>query len=592
MPHSKLPIAIALVASLSFVGSAQQPSADSSEIRSKTLSALFNEIWQDKLRHAPEYASTLGDKRYNDALTDFSPAEVNASLARGRAYIDRLGAIDTHDLADQEQLSADLMLRSLIDDQEAARFKEWEMPVNQFSGFHTEMPRLAGELSFDTVKDFDDWTARLQKIPHAFSQLESNMMLGIDEHRVPPRYLMEKVLAQIQTIARQRAADSPFALPLTKFPTSVSSAEQKRIRGEILDAIAQNVLPAYERFAKFLIAQYIPACRTDPGASALPDGDAYYGYLVRRSTTLNRSPAEIHQIGIDEVKRDEAEMLLIVRQLGFADIQSFSAALKSNPKEHPDSAQSLLAAYREHEGAMTTKLPQLFGRLPRAKLEVVVMPAYIERDQAAAFYDEGSADGKRPGRVDVNTYAFADRSLAPVEAVAYHEGLPGHHLQISLAQEMTSLPEFRRHSYYTAFTEGWALYSEGLGKDVGFYQDPYSDYGRLEADIWRAIRLVVDTGVHSQHWTRQQMVDYFHQHSAIDETNIQAEVDRYIGWPAQALGYKMGQLEILQLRAQAQAALGQRFDLRAFHDEVLGSGALPMDVLEKHMDRWIAAQKH
>ena len=570
---------------------AQEGGAASPEMRSKALAAVFHDAWEDRLKHDPEYASTLGDKRYNDDLTDYSAGEVNASLARGRGFIDRLGAIDTSGLAEQDQLSAELMLRSLIDDQEGARFKAWEMPVNQFSGFHTEMPRLAGELSFETAKDFDDWTARLLKIPHAFVQIETNMMLGMDEHRVPPRYLMEKVLAQTQAIAAQKPSESPFALPLAKFPATVGAVEQRRIRGEMLDAITQSVLPAYERFAKFLTAQYIPACRADPGVSALPDGDAYYAYLVRKSTTLDKTPAEIHQIGLDEVKRDEGEMLAIVHKLGFSDLQSFSTALKANAKEHPSSAEALLDAYRGHEDVMTAKLPQLFGRLPKAKLEVVAMPAYIERDQAAAFYDEGSPDGRRPGRVGVNTYHFADRSLAPVEAVSYHEGVPGHHLQISIAQEITSLPAFRQHSYYTAYTEGWGLYSERLGKEVGFYQDPYSDYGRLEADIWRAIRLVVDTGVHSQHWTRQQMVDYFHEHSAIDETNVQAEVDRYIGWPAQALGYKMGQLEIVQARARAQAALGSRFDIRAFHDEVIGSGALPLDVLDRRLDRWIAAQK-
>jgi uncharacterized protein (DUF885 family) len=291
------------------------------------------------------------------------------------------------------------------------------------------------------------------------------------------------------------------------------------------------------------------------------------------------------------VKRDEAEMLAIVHKLGFADLKSFNAALKTNPKEHPASAEALLDAFRGYEAQMQPKLPELFGRLPKAKLEVVQMPAFIEKDQAEAFYDQGSPDGRRPGRVDVNTYDFANRSLAGVEAVAYHEGIPGHHLQISIAQELTGLPEFRKQSYYTAYTEGWALYSERLGKEVGFYQDPYSDYGRLEADIWRAIRLVVDTGVHSQHWTRQQMVDYFHDHTAMDDTNIQAEVDRYIAWPGQALGYKMGQLKILELRDRAKTALGPRFDIKAFHDEVLDSGALPMDVLEQRVDAWIAGQK-
>jgi uncharacterized protein (DUF885 family) len=559
--------------------------------RSKDLSKLFSEIWEDRLKHSPELASFLGDKRYNDQLSDYSTQEVNAALARGRGFIQRLSEIDTTGLPDQERLSAELMLRSLIDDQEGAKFKEWEMPVNQFSGFHTELPRLVNDLQFDTVKDYDDYIARLKKVPTAFSQITTNMELGIDEGRVPPQYLLEKVVAQTQALADQKPADSPFALPLKKFPKTVSAADQKRISDELLETIGTQVLPYYQRFAKFLKVEYVPKGRKDPGAWALPNGDAYYGYRIRQSTTLKKSAAEIHQIGLDEVKRDETEMLAIVHKLGFADLKSFSAALKTNPKEHPASKEALLGAYRSYIAQMQPKLPGLFGTLPKAQLEVMAVPAFIEKDQAAAYYNQGSPDGKRPGRVNVNTYNFAERSLAPVEAVSYHEGIPGHHLQISIAQELTGLPEFRKQSYYTAFTEGWALYSERLGKEIGFYQDPYNDYGRLEADIWRAIRLVVDTGVHSKHWTRQQMVDYFHDHSAIDETNIQAEVDRYIAWPGQALGYKMGQLKILELRQRAQAALGSKFDLKAFHDVVLDSGALPLDVLEQRVDEWIATQK-
>jgi uncharacterized protein (DUF885 family) len=559
--------------------------------RSRELNALFNDIWQDKLRHDPEYATYLGDKRYDAELTDYSPSAVNEALARGRSYIARLSAIDTTGLPQQEQLSAELMLRSLIEDQEGAQFKEWEMPVNQYDGIQLDLAQLAQHTTFDTANDYDNYIARLGKVPHAFSQTMTNMQSGVDDHRTPPQYLMEKALAQTQGIAAQKPADSPFALPLKKFPASVSAADQKRITEDMLNAIATQVLPSYQRFAKFLSVAYIPNCRKEPGISALPDGDAYYAFRIRQSTTLDKSAAEIHQIGLDEVKRDEAEMLTIVHKLGFADLKSFAVALKANPKEHPASADALIATYKGYIAQMQPRLPELFGTLPKAKLEVVPMPAYMAPNQPEAFYDQGTPDGKRPGNVDVNTYQWADRSLAGVEAVSYHEGIPGHHLQISIGQELAGMPAFRQQSYYTAYTEGWALYSERLGKEIGFYQDPYSDYGRLEADMWRAIRLVVDTGVHSQHWTRQQMVDYFHEHSAIDETNVQSEVDRYIAWPAQALGYKMGQLKILELRERAKTALGPKFDLKAFHDVVLDSGALPLDVLEKQVDAWIAAQK-
>jgi uncharacterized protein (DUF885 family) len=570
---------------------AATPAIASIATRSKALSALLDQIWQDRLRHSPEFASSIGNKRYNDQLTDYSPKEVNAALARGRDYIQRISEIDMTGLSEQERLSADLMLRSLIEAQEGAKFKEWEMPVNQFNGFHTDLAQLPARLQFDSVKDYDDYIARLMKVPAAFSQIMTNMQLGVDEGRTPPQYLMQKVLVQTQTLANLKAEESPFALPLKRFPKSVSAGEQQRISAEMLQAISANVLPSYKRFAGFLKAEYIPKSRQEPGVEAIPDGDAYYAFRIRQSTTLNKTAAEIHQIGLDEVKRDEAEMLAIVKSLGFTDIKRFRTALAANPKEHPASANALIDDYKEYIDGMKPKLPELFGRLPKAPLEVVPVPAYMEKDQAAAYYDNGTPDGTRPGRVYVNTYNFAERSLAPVEAVAYHEGLPGHHLQISIAQELTGLPEFRKYQDYTAFTEGWGMYSERLGKDVGLYKDPYSDYGRLENDMWRAIRLVVDTGVHSQHWTRQQMVDYFREHSAIDETNIQAEVDRYIAWPAQALGYKMGQLKILELRDKAKAALGPKFDIKTFHDEVLDSGALPLDVLEQRVDAWIASQK-
>jgi uncharacterized protein (DUF885 family) len=559
--------------------------------RSRDLSRLFSDIWQDKLRHNPEYATFLGDKRYDAELNDRSPHAVNDSLARGRSFIERLSAIDTAGLPQQEQLSAELMLRSLIEDQEAAPFREWEMPVNQYDGIQLALPQLADHTSFDTADDYDHYITRLGKIPLAFTQTMTNMQTGVDNHRTPPQYLMEKVLAQTQAIAVQKPEDSPFALPLKKFPASVGAGDRKRISDVLLNAIATQVLPSYQRFAKFLNFSYIPNCRKDPGIWALPDGEAYYAFRIRQSTTLDKSAVQIHQIGLDEVKRDEAEMLAIVHKLGFADRKSFLAAMNANPKEHPASADALVATYKGYVAQMQPRLPELFGTLPKAKLEVVVMPAYMAPNQPQAFYDQGTPDGKRPGNVDVNTYKWADRSLANVEAVAYHEGIPGHHLQITIQQELTGLPEFRKQNYYTAYTEGWALYSERLGKEIGFYQDPYSDYGRLEADMWRAIRLVIDTGVHSQHWSRQQMVDYFHEHSGLDETNVQSEVDRYIAWPAQALGYKMGQLRILELRDRAKTALGPKFDLKAFHDVVLDSGALPMDVLEKQVDAWIASQK-
>jgi uncharacterized protein (DUF885 family) len=558
--------------------------------RRKALNDLFAQIWEDHLRTSPEFASTIGDKRWNDQLTDYSVDAYNVQLARGREYITRLANIDTTGLSDQEVLSADLMARQLVEQQEESQFKPWEMPVNQFNGLHLSLPQLVPRLSFTTEKDYDDYIARLKKVPTAFQQVTDNMLTGMNDQRVPPKYLLEKVLVQVNALLAQKPEDSPFARPLKKFPASVSAADQTQIHDEILAAITKQVYPAYQRFAKFLSAEYIPAGRTDPGVWSLPNGDKYYAFRVKQSTTTDLTPAQIHQIGLDEVAKDEADMLVIAKKLGYADIAAMRAAIAANPKLHPTSREALLSVYRADLDQMRPKLPQLFGRLPKAPLTVEAVPEFMEKDQAPAYYEQGTPDGSRPGTVFVNTYDFANRSLANVESISYHEGLPGHHLQISIAQELTGLPDFRKYLHYTAYTEGWGLYAERLGKDIGLYQDPYSDFGRLEADVFRGVRLVVDTGVHSDHWTRQQMVDYFHAHSGLDDATVNAECDRYIAWPAQALGYKIGQLKILELRARAEQALGPHFDLRAFHDQVVDSGALPLDVLDARINAWIQAQ--
>jgi uncharacterized protein (DUF885 family) len=559
--------------------------------RVKTLNAIFTDYWEDQLKHEPEFASSIGDNRYNDQLRDYSVQAYNESLSRERGFLSRLAEVDTAGMPAQEQLSKDLLIRELVLNQEEARFKPWEMPVTQIDGLQISLPRLVPQLTFNSVKDYDDYIARLKKVPLAFQQITDDMSIGMDDHREPPAYLMEKVLSQVNAIANEKPEDGPFAQPLQKFPASVSATQQARIKQETLAAIAGQVAPAYIRFGKFVKAEYIPGGRNDPGIWALPDGDAYYRFRVKQSTTTDLTPEQIHQIGVDQVKQDEDQLLAIAHKLGFADIRALQNAATHNPKLFPTSKEQLLDAYRGYLDRMRPKLPQLFGRLPKAPVVVKPVPAYSEKDQAAAYYEHGSPDGSRPGAVFINTYQFETRSLADVEDRAYHEGLPGHHLQISIAQELTGVPEFRKYLGYTAYTEGWGLYSEQLGKDVGFYQDPYSDYGRLEGDIWRAIRLVVDTGVHSKHWTRQQMVDYFHDHSAVEESGVQAEVDRYIAWPAQALGYKVGQLKFLELRAKAQQALGDKFSLSAFHDQVLDSGALPLDTLGQRVDSWIAQQK-
>jgi uncharacterized protein (DUF885 family) len=560
------------------------------EDRRKALTAAFHDYWEFNLETSPEFASIIGDKRYNDKISDQSVKAYNENLAREEKYMMRLAAIDPTGFTDQEKVSREMLIRQITNDLEGAEFKEWEMPINQMYGIYADYPQLVEQLSFESVKDYDDWIARLRAIPNAFDQVTTNMSIGMDDHRVPPKFLLEKTLDNVKNLANQKPEDSPLSLPLKKFPASIPAAEQERIKQEMLSVIGKKVLPAYLRFVRFIEVSYMPAGRAEPGISALPDGTKYYQFLIRRTTTTDLTADQIHQIGLDEVKKDEADMLALAQKLGFKDLVSFRVSLKTNPKLHPASREALLDAYRGYLTPMQAKLPSLFGRLPKASFEVLAVPDYLEKTSSAANYQIGAADGSRPGRLRINTYNATDRNLFDVEAIAYHEGLPGHHLQLSIAQEQTGVPEFRKYGDYTAFIEGWGLYAERLGKDVGLYQDPFSDYGRLEDDIWRAIRLVVDTGVHSEHWTHDQMVQFFHDHSTVDETSVQSEVDRYIAWPSQALAYKVGQLKILELRDRAKKALGDKFDIRAFHDQVIDSGAMPLDLLDERINAWIASQ--
>jgi uncharacterized protein (DUF885 family) len=357
-----------------------------------------------------------------------------------------------------------------------------------------------------------------------------------------------------------------------------------------LGAIQESVLPAYVKFTKFVREEYAPKGRTDPGVWSLPDGPERYAFRVKESTTTDLLPEEIHQIGLAQVKEIEAHMVQVGNQLGYKDLKSFSASLPSNPKVHVQSRKEILDLYQKYTDQMYLKLPALFGRLPKARLQILPIEEFREKE-ASTSYVQGAQDGSRPGHIMVNTGNFEKGTTLDIETTTYHEGVPGHHLQIAIAQELPQLPPFRQNEYYTAYTEGWALYSERLGKEIGFFQDPYSHYGHLQDDMLRAIRLVVDTGFHYKHWNRQQVVDFFHDHSAIDEAEVQSETDRYMAWPAQALGYKIGQLEILKLRQYAKDRLGEKFSLSDFHDEVLGAGALPLDVLSTRIHEWVATQK-
>jgi uncharacterized protein (DUF885 family) len=590
-----LAVLVAITACLSpNMLTAQKTEADSRvadiEGRRVQLLALFDEEWQYELRTNPEMATGLGDNRYNDRLDDHSPEFYQSDVETRRKFLARFEAIDPTGLSAQDSLSRELMIRNLRQDIEGVRFKPWEMPVNQMHGPHLEPIELLTLTPFNSVKDYDDYISRLHQIPKMLEQVTANMRQGMKDRLVQPRYLLEKVVAQAQEISDQKAEGSPFAKPVNKFPAGISEADQQRLRSAVLSAVQDEILPAYKRFTVFVRDDYAPHGRTEPGVWALPDGAERYRYQIRRMTTTDLSPKEIHQIGLKQLAETEAEMLVLARKLGFNDLASLNEHIKSDREFYATSGAQVLQLYTQYTRQMEKQLPKLFGPLPQNKLEIIPMDPFRSKNAVPADYSAGAPDGSRPGHINVNEWDPEHRLKLNVEAIAYHEGVPGHHLQISIAQELKDLPRFRQNGGYTAFVEGWALYSERLGKEIGFYEDPYSDYGRLENEMWRDIRLVIDTGVHEKHWSREQMVEYFHRYTAMDEPNVQSEVDRYIAWPGQALAYKLGQLEILRLREEARQKLGGKFDLRAFHDEVVGSGPLPLGVLHSHVEAWIADQ--
>jgi uncharacterized protein (DUF885 family) len=583
-------VGLAMAAGCALAASAVQAPPDL-QARRAALDKLLAEQWEYTLSHSPEMASILGDKRWNDKLSDLSPAAIEADLASQRDFLRRFEAIDTTGFPEQEALNRTLMVRDLREGLEGARFKPWEMPVSQLGGIHIQLPQFPAMLSFASVKDYEDLIARYHQVPRAFDQTVEQMRRGMAAGLMPPRFLLEKVVAQSAGIAAQKPEESPMAEPLGRFPATIGAAEQARLRTSMLAAIRDEVLPAYRKFTEFVKNEYAPKGRSEPGMWSLPEGDARYAFALKSITTTNLTAEQIHQLGLQQVADIERQMLEIARQQGHADLKSFQAALKADGKLKAQSREQILDLYRGYINAMYAKLPQLFGRLPKAKIEVLPTEAFREKEASGAEYNTGAKDGSRPGRVMVNTGDPTSRTLLTVESTAYHEGVPGHHMQLSIAQELPELPPFRQNGGYTAFVEGWALYSERLGKEVGFYREPYSDYGRLQDEMLRAIRLVVDTGFHAKHWSRDQVVQFFHDHSTIDEVEVQSETDRYMVWPGQAVAYKIGQLKILELRERAKKELGTKFDLRGFHDQVLGAGALPLDVLEARIDRWITARK-
>lgn len=580
--HRILPLALLAAVTGPLFGQNSKSVAD----RLAEQNALFDEQYESDLKNSPERATAFGDYRYNDQLNDFSLDGVLKRHQTDEVFLKRLEAIPTTGFSDQDQLSHDLLQRVLQQRITDFDLKEYEMPINQQGGIHTNLADLPQGMPFDSVKHYEDYIARLHQIPRALDQVTEVLRAGMKDKLMPVRFLAEKIPAQCEGII---SAD-PFLRPTKKYPASFTEEDKKRLTQGITDAINTDVLPAYKKFAEFVRTDYAPQGRTTLSVMSLSDGPRRYENDIYARTTTHMTADEIHQLGLREVDRIEAEMTVIAKKEGFSDLASFQASLKTNPKYKPTSSEQILDDFRKYIAQMEPKLPQLFGLLPKSPVTVEAIPEF--QASAATHYVTGTPDGKRPGRVVVATSHYEDRSLIDDEAVAYHEGVPGHHMQLSVQQQLEGLPKFRLHGLgFNAYIEGWALYAEQLGKEVGFYQDPVSDYGRLSSELFRAVRLVVDTGIHAKGWSRDQVVEYMRKSGAVDEPTIQAETDRYISWPAQALSYKLGQLKIRELREHAEKELGPKFDIRKFHDEILDGGTLPLDLLEARTNKWIQEQK-
>jgi uncharacterized protein (DUF885 family) len=578
------PIFIALLMACSLSAAAKD--SDSMAARIAAQNALFEDQYQADLRAHPERATAIGDYRYNDQLDDYSPAGYQRQDASDQSFLSRLNAISTAGFPEQEKLSHEVMQRSLAQRIENFKFREYEMPVNQMEGPQVRLADMPLAVPFDSVKHYEDYIARLHQIPRVLRQAEETLRAGMKDKLMPVRFLLEKVPAQCEDIV----AANPFLLPTNKYPDGISPDEQQRITQAITKAVNNEVIPAYKEFGAFIATQYAPLGRGTLSVTSLPGGRERYLNDIRSRTTISTlTPDQIHAIGLSEIDRIEGEMLGIARKEGFNDVASLRDSLKTNTKYIPTSSEQILDDFRKYIAQMQPKLPALFGYIPGSPVTVEAIPPF--QSGAATHYQTGTPDGKRPGRVSVATSNFAHRWLIDDEATAYHEGIPGHHMQLSVQQQMTSLPKFRQHSGNSGYIEGWALYSEQLGKEVGFYQDPVSDYGRLSSELFRAVRLVVDTGLHSQGWSRDQVVEFFRKYQPVDEPTIQSETDRYIAWPAQALSYKLGQLKFRELRDRAQRELGPKFDIRNFHDEMLNGGVLPLDLLDARTNAWIQEQK-
>lgn len=559
---------------------------------SKELHRFFEEEWEWRLKEFPELATYQGDPRYNDRLTDRSFEAIALRKKHTKDALARLSKISRSSLSEEDRLSYDLYRRQLDIAVAGDRFPTELMPITQQSGIHQDFAILSTVTPFRNAKDYRDDLARLAAFPRAIDQTIALMERGREKGWTLPAEPIRGVPAAIQAQTPDSPEKSIHWQPFEKFPEEVPEAERERLRAEGRRVIAEAVIPAYRKLHAYFVGTYLPAARKEVGAWALPDGVAYYAYEIRHQTTTDRTAKEIHEIGLSEVARIRKQMEEIIRKVKFqGTFLDFLQFLRTDPRFYYTAADDLLVGYRDICKRLDAELPRLFGTLPRLTYGVIPTPEFEAPTSTTAYYREGSREANRPGYFVANTYKLETRPKYEMEALTIHEAVPGHHLQVALAQELEGLPKFRRFGGPTAFLEGWGLYSESLGDEMGFYKDPYSKFGQLTYEMWRAVRLVVDTGMHAMQWDRQRAIDYFKANAAKTVHDIGVEVDRYIVWPGQALAYKIGELKIKELRARAKRELGEGFDIRQFHDAVLLSGALPLDVLEARVDAWIANAK-
>jgi uncharacterized protein (DUF885 family) len=580
MPTSKPFVTVLLL--LMGISAHADPSSD--------FSALLNDAWEWRLNENPVFASRLGDRRNNELWTDISLEAIERRHQEERVFLRRLRAIDSSALSAADQLNYDLFRRDLEDSIDSHKFKNYLMPMSQRGGVQS-LESTAETVRLANVEDYEDWLVRMAGVETMLEQTMELQEEGRETGYMPPKILMERIPDQISSQLVEDPEVSPFYIAFSEMPDAIGEADQERLRENAKTIIDESIVPAYREFSQYFNDTYLPASRDSIGASSLPDGEAFYEYRTRSYTTTQMTPDEIHRLGLNEVKRIRGEMQLIIDELEFdGDFADFLNFLRTDKQFYYDTPEELFEGYLAVSKRIDPELVKLFGKLPRMPYGLRPIPDNIAPDTTTAYYNRPAADGSRPGYYYVNLYRPEVRPKYEMEVLSVHEAVPGHHLQISLQMELEDMPEFRKYQGFTAFTEGWGLYSESLGYEMGLYKDPYSRFGAQTYDMWRAVRLVVDTGMHYKGWTRQQAIDFFMDNAAKTETDIVNEIDRYISWPGQALAYKIGQLKMLELRRKCEQALGDDFDIRAFHDEMLGGGALPMEILETRMNRWLAEQ--